>query len=73
VFSPEAVEGVLRAAGFELPAQAEISMEQDLDEVCSNIGYPVVMKVVGPLHKSDVGGVKVGLSNKAGGHQAWKE
>lgn len=27
-------------------------------------GYPMVMKVVGPLHKSDVGGVSLGISNE---------
>ena len=33
------------------------------------IGYPVVMKIVGPkiLHKTDVGGVKLDLRDEAGG------
>ena len=34
-------------------------------EIASEIGYPVVLKIASPdiLHKTDVGGVKVGLRN----------
>ena len=33
----------------------------------NNIGYPVVMKIVSPdiLHKSDAGGVKVGVKDRS--------
>jgi len=39
------------------------------------IGYPVVMKVVGPdiVHKTDVGGVIVGLNSSAEVRAAWRE
>lgn len=63
VLSPESVETVLREAGFKLPPQAEIVTESELQDACNTVGFPVVMKVVGPLHKSDVGGVKVGIKN----------
>ncbi len=35
-------------------------------EIAGNMGYPVVMKIVSPqiIHKSDAGGVKVGLENE---------
>ncbi len=32
-------------------------------KLAAEIGYPLVMKVVGPLHKSDVGGVALGIKN----------
>ncbi|MBC8319790.1 MAG: acetate--CoA ligase family protein, partial [Bacteroidetes bacterium] len=33
----------------------------DLEKVAEQIGYPIVMKVVGPVHKSDVGGVALNI------------
>ena len=38
-------------------------MRLHLVRVSRNIGYPLVMKVVGPVHKSDVGGVELGIDN----------
>lgn len=44
-------------------------------DLAEGIGYPVVMKIVSPeiLHKSDVGGVRVGLKSKAEVHAAFLE
>ncbi len=61
--SPEAVETVLKKAGFKLPPQAEISSAAELEQACRKVTFPLVMKVIGPLHKSDVGGVKTGIRN----------
>jgi acetyltransferase len=33
------------------------AIEQEVESLASAAGYPLVMKVVGPVHKSDVGGV----------------
>ncbi|MBU2509856.1 acetate--CoA ligase family protein [bacterium] len=73
VLPQEAVESVLKAAGFNLPAQSEVCRETHLEEVCNTIGYPLVMKVVGPLHKSEIGGVTVGISNDVEAQHAWKK
>ncbi|MBI2865471.1 MAG: acetate--CoA ligase family protein [Chloroflexi bacterium] len=57
--------GVLTAYGFKVPtAMLARSAEQAIG-FAKQIGYPVVLKVVSPeiLHKSDVGGVVVGLQN----------
>ena len=32
-------------------------------EAAHETGFPLVMKVVGPVHKSDVGGVALGIDN----------
>lgn len=73
MLTPEKVEAVLGAAGFNLPPQLEISSEQQISAAGDKIGYPLVMKVVGPSHKSDVGGVKVGINNLTQANDAWNE
>jgi acetyltransferase len=58
VMAPESAAGVLKKAGFRLPRQVEITSKEQLDAACEKIGYPLVMKVIGPLHKSDLNGVE---------------
>jgi acetyltransferase len=62
--SPAVVHDLLAAAG--IPTVPEfVSCEKDeviaFSEKC---GYPVVAKVVGPVHKSDVGGVALNIRSK---------
>ena len=56
---------VLQAYGFTLPAAKLCPTVEEAVAFSESIGYPVVMKIASPdiLHKSDVGGVKVGLKN----------
>lgn len=37
---------------------------EDIVKFANKVGYPVVMKVVGPVHKSDVGGVSLNIKNE---------
>jgi acetyltransferase len=67
------VTGVLQAAGFKLPRQIEVFKREDLSSSCARVGFPLVMKVIGPLHKTDVGGVKLGIGNDEEALQAWDE
>jgi acetyltransferase len=73
VLAPETVSQVLGAAGFRFPEQVEIFQEDQLMHGCRRVGYPLVMKVIGPLHKTDVGGVKLGIGNDAEALAAWKD
>ncbi len=73
VLPPDSVEKILAAAGFSLPLQIEVSEAASLKEACRQIGFPVVMKVVGPLHKSDVGGVKIGIDTSLAADSAWRD
>jgi acetyltransferase len=73
VLDPETAENLLNAAGFTLPAQAEVFDKTALSEACDKIGYPLVMKVIGPLHKSDVGGVKFGIKSLPAAETAFDE
>ncbi len=71
ILSPETVEQVIKGCGFKLPEQCEVRDDKKLATSCDVIGFPLVMKVIGPLHKSDVGGVKVGIQNMAQAKEAW--
>lgn len=53
--------GLLADAGLEFPASVPVD---DVDQALSaarEIGYPVALKAVGLLHKSDAGGVALGI------------
>ncbi len=54
---------VAEAYGLRLPANELAATADEAVEAANRIGYPVVLKIASPdiLHKTDVGGVKVGL------------
>lgn len=54
---------ILNAYGFVTPTGAIASTTEQAINLANQIGYPVVMKIWSPdiIHKSDVGGVRVGL------------
>ncbi len=56
---------VLRAYGFPTPKSILGATEEECVRAVKEIGYPVVMKIASPdiIHKSDAGGVKVGVKN----------
>jgi acetyltransferase len=60
---PDAVKEIMAAAGLKLPFQTDVFDKVKLKAACERAGYPLVMKVIGPLHKSDVGGVKIGIAD----------
>ena len=62
---PSDVQGLLDAAGIPRAGEAVVTTVHDAVEAAKNLGYPIVMKVVGPVHKSDVGGVVLGIDNEA--------
>jgi len=62
---PEKVQQLLDAAGIQRVQEEVVDTEAEAEKVSERLGYPLVMKVVGPLHKSDVGGVVLNVkSNK---------
>lgn len=56
---------ILEAYGFATPKGSIATTAEQAANIADQIGYPVVLKIWSPdiLHKSDVGGVKVGLAN----------
>jgi len=55
--SPEKLVELLDAAGISRAGEAVVNSASDAVTQAVKLGFPVVMKVVGPVHKSDVGGV----------------
>jgi 4-hydroxybutyryl-CoA synthetase (ADP-forming) len=56
---------VLQAYGFPIPKSKLVNNEDDAIKAATEIGFPVVMKITSKdiIHKSESGGVKVGLKN----------
>jgi 4-hydroxybutyrate---CoA ligase (ADP-forming) len=57
---------VLHAYGFPLPQSILAKTADEAVKAAKKIGFPVVMKIASPqiIHKSDAGGVKVGVTNE---------
>ena len=57
---------ILEAYGFVTPRGSIATTAEQAANIAEQIGYPVVLKIWSPdiIHKSDVGGVKVGLGNR---------
>ncbi len=70
---PHRARKVLEKAGFLVPRQAEVLSPDGLGPACDKVGYPLVMKVWGPLHKSDADGVRVGVATLASARSVWQE
>src|SRR5574337_279912 len=66
---------VLKAYGFPVPKSILATKEKEATVAAKKIGYPVVMKIASPqiIHKSDAGGVKVGLKTPQEVKKAFKE
>lgn len=71
--TPLQVRQILDSAGFRMPSQAEIFNAADLPEACTHVGFPQVMKVIGPLHKTDVGGVILGIDTLESATESWSK
>ena len=62
--SPELVREILSCAGIPLVPEFVSTSKEELVAFAEKCGYPVVAKVVGPVHKSDVGGVALNIRSK---------
>ena len=60
---PEEVSQLLDAAGINRVKEVTVNTLEDGLAEADNLGYPLVMKVIGPVHKSDVGGVVLNVQS----------
>ena len=64
---PEEVEAVLSAYRVPLPASRQAADPEEAASAAASIGFPVALKIRSPdiSHKSDVGGIALGLGDGA--------
>ena len=58
---PDIVRELLSSAGIPLVPEMVSTSKEELTAFAERVGFPVVAKVVGPIHKSDVGGVALNI------------
>jgi acetyltransferase len=63
--SPAEIQGLLDAAGIPRAKETVVATREEALIAAEEIGFPMVMKVVGPVHKSDVGGVVLNIEDTA--------
>ena len=66
---------LLREYEIPVPVFKLIQNEEEINQIEKDIGYPVVMKIVSPdiIHKSDAGGVKIGVNTENEARLAYQE
>jgi acyl-CoA synthetase (NDP forming) len=60
---PEKVKELLIAASIPIVNEVVCISKDESLIAAKKLGYPVVMKVVGPIHKSDVGGIILNINS----------
>ncbi|NLT37396.1 MAG: CoA-binding protein [Methanomassiliicoccus sp.] len=65
---------ILRAYGVAIPTEITASTAEAAAQAAAKIGFPVVMKIDSPdiAHKSDVGGVMVGVGSESAVRQSFE-
>ncbi len=61
---PARIQDLLRAANIPLVKEGVAKTRKEIIELAGQIGYPLALKVVGPVHKSDVGGVTLNIRSQ---------
>ena len=61
---PQSVRELLTCAGIPMVAEKVSADKEEILSFAEQTGFPVVAKVVGPIHKSDVGGVTLNIRSR---------
>lgn len=61
--SPEIIHRLFAAAGIPMVREITVTTKNAALETAGILGFPLVMKVVGPIHKTDVGGVVLNVKD----------
>jgi len=61
---PRLVQDLLRSAGIPVVEEFVSADKEEVLAFARKCGFPVVAKVVGPIHKSDIGGVALNIKSE---------
>ncbi len=61
---PSVIQELLAAASIPVVKEAVAKTKKELFGLAKKTGYPLALKVVGPVHKSDVGGVTLNIKSE---------
>src|SRR5688572_10642427 len=75
VITEELAKQILTEYGVKVPKYALAKTPADAEKMAGEVGFPLVAKIVSPqiLHKTDVKGVKVGISNTTQAQDAFND
>lgn len=62
--APHCVQALLHSAGIPVVDEFVSNQKEETLAFAQRTGFPVVAKVVGPVHKSDIGGVVLNIKNR---------
>lgn len=62
---PATINELLHAAGIPIVKEGMATSKKELLTLAGKLGYPLALKVIGPVHKSDVGGVTLNIKSDA--------
>ncbi|MBN2864275.1 MAG: acetate--CoA ligase family protein [Bacteroidales bacterium] len=61
---PGTIQRLLGAAKIPTVQEAVVTSRKELHSLADRLGFPLALKVVGPVHKSDVGGVTLNIKSR---------
>ena len=62
---PDTIQQLLSAATIPLVKEGIATTRKSLSKLAKDIGFPLALKVIGPVHKSDIGGVTLNIKSDA--------
>jgi acetyltransferase len=62
---PDVIQNLLEAASIPIVREGTAKSKKELLKCAGEIGYPLAIKVIGPVHKSDIGGVTLNIKSDA--------
>jgi acetate---CoA ligase (ADP-forming) len=60
---PDTIQKLLTAANIPTVKEAVVKTKKEVAALASKVGFPLALKVIGPVHKSDVGGVTLNIKS----------
>jgi acetyltransferase len=61
---PDIIQKLLKAANIPTVKEGVVKTKKELLALADKAGFPLALKVIGPVHKSDVGGVTLNIKSR---------